>query len=1152
MPEYSKDQQSVIQHERGSLLVSAAAGSGKTTTMVAHVVKLLQTEDIDRIVMMTFTRDAAAQMRSRIRQQLTQALREDPSNRHLQRQLLLLPAASIGTIDSFCNRLVRDHFYLADLSPELRLADGREMDLLCDQLLEQILEEAYQEGREAFFALRNAFSNEKNHNDLKSMIRELYETAKNDPDPAGWLEGCLSRLPESEEEFRQSDIYRRMMEKTRDRLKNILARALEMKEYYLAADNEKAGQVLEKDAEIISSLLREEDGELMMLRAASEEFDSKPRKLDQEDSELFDAFRGTPSGKKGYLSEFKAMVKNYRGFREEWRLLRLTGEPAQEAVFLAQTLSERLEQHLRDKNMTDFAGMEHHALRLLLRQEPDGARHLTELAKQLQQQYREVIVDEYQDINPIQEEILKALAGDHLFMVGDVKQSIYRFRRARPSIFTDKYTAYSQAEDPMRRCLDLKENYRSRQAILEGVNDLFAALMTPETGGVLYDEKASLKAAASYPSRGDAPQYILINTDSLTEEGAREQALWIASKIRQMLDEQTPVYDLNHQTTRPLAKSDIVILLRKSRRAPLYAGVLESFGIPALFPRKKGFYETTEVKTVLSLLSVLDNPRQDIPLAALMLSPIGGFEEEELAGMRLEGEKTDGLWDLLLKRREEKALRFIARVERWRSLADYYTLPELIRALLYESAYDLYIRSAAGCHIENIEELIRLAEDYEESNYRGVYQFLQYVEQQRKAKTKDRGEADYLPATADAVRIMTIHGSKGLEYPVVFAAGCDEDFDIRETQGNYLIDEEGIFLQSIDPESLVKADNLLTREAKDRIRGEALSEEMRLLYVAMTRAREHLFLLGRGSLADDEKKWRGPGGRHDRSVPTDMVQKAKNYQDFFLMASARGLLPHVNITEIMPEDLEALKGEKTKPAGALSPQSAAGGYEEAPPYQYPFPLPEGVRNAYSVSELTKGRETPRREDSVSAGAETAEIYQGEERLLNAAERGTAYHRLMEYLPLKEGTDEEEIRRFIRQEQESGRLSAQEAKEIDPAQVAPFFQEEPGRRALAAHAKGKLRREAPFMLGVPYSEIDPESKWQERVLVQGIIDMVFEEDGKLILVDYKTDRVNAEDVLRERYGGQLALYKKALEQAEAMPVTEVYIYSFCLKRFLKLQ
>lgn len=1174
---FSKDQQQIVDHKAGSLLVSAAAGSGKTTTMVGHVLKRLETADLDRMVILTFTRAAAGEMRQRIMDELTKALEADPHNAHLQKQLFAAPLAAIGTIDSFCMTLVREHFDKLDLAPDLRLADDKELKLIRDDILEQLLEEAYQDGSESFFALCTDYSSEKNHDDLKAMILKLYEVSRNDADPEAWLDRCLAAYPDTAEEFLRQPAADRMFRALRRRVEECAAQAEDIADSLRGDPSPALAGMFREDKALFARMLAAKDLDALYTAIRTSDF---PRqcKTDKETSALLGKYRSAKSAQKsgGYVHDVKALAEDYRGLAEEFRLLKLTEQPVAELVRLTKLFGRRVEEQCRERNVTDFAGIEHYALQLLTEKNEAGERVPTPLARELRGHYEEVIVDEYQDVNQLQEHILNALTADALFMVGDVKQSIYRFRRAKPGVFIEKYDRYEEDAGSPHRRIDLRENYRSRKEVLEGANDLFRAVMSPEAGGVAYDGRAQLNPAAAYEGEGQPPRLVLVETESAVDDGTREQARYIAAEIRRLFRENAQFYDVKKKDFRPLTLKDIVILLHTRKRAKTFADVLQQAGIPAVYPHKSGFFERREVKTMIALLKITDNPRQDIPLAAVMLSPAGGFTEEDLVRVRTGGAPGTELWDSLQAQRGDARIdAFLGRIEAWRALADYQPLPELIRSLFRLSGYEAWLNGHPGeGDPGNIRSLMELAGAFENGAGRGLFAFLRQLEDQKKLKIADQGEAERIVSGMNAVRIDSIHSSKGLEFPVVFLAQAEGAFNESDSQGVFFTDEdEGIALKTVDAANYIHTENLLYDRIQDKIRRDGRSEEVRLLYVAVTRAQERFYLVGRVKDAETERdKFRLLRPPADGRIPASLVLDQNSHLKMVLAAEGNGLLPHFDVETVRPEDLprsadlrnEPLPGDGHEADPDEKTDLTAGTEEPAAGFRYPFPVPKGMKAAYSVSELKAAwengkeegpgpqtKEQPRGMRLPAGIPEGMEDAQEEKTLLNAADRGTAYHKLMEHLPWECGPQPEKVREYLDTAVSLGFLTPEEASAIEPERVSAFFAHPVGQRSLEAARKGKLRREQPFMMGIPGTEIDPAAPADETVLIQGIIDLYFEEDGRLILADYKTDRHVTPRILRERHGAQMAWYARALRAAGSRDVSEVWIYSFDLKDFVRL-
>ncbi len=1176
---FTEKQQKIVDHRNGSLLVSAAAGSGKTSTLIAHVVeRIREGGDLGRLIIVTYTRAAAGEMRERLRVSLEAALRQEPENRHLRHQLALLGQARISTIDSLCQRLVRSYFQMLEgISPDLRIAEEAELKLLSRDLMDEVLEEAYQEGSADFYALLDGYSSEKDHESIIEEVLSLYDSAQNAPFPERWLAGAAPHFPETVQELKDSFWMRALTEKMRLAVQKLAEKQDKLIRELEENEAEHAAFLTQLREERRLSRTWEEAEDYFALRDALKDFrapslNRKDLKADPAYEEIKE-IRGTPSSG-GYYSLLAPLRKPpFVPPEEELRLLKLTEAPLRALISLAQSFSKKLDAACRERGIASFMDMEHYALRLLIRDDAEGAPVPTDLARELQQGIDEIIVDEYQDINQVQEYILRGLSGEeagrpNLFMVGDVKQSIYRFRRAEPGIFMKKYAAFSENESDRHRKILLRDNFRSRASVLQSANRLFGRLMSLSFGGVDYDSETALNPAAQFEGPDPKPRVLLLSSGESAARRLKDEGRLIAYTIRKMMDEKVRVRTKlpdGSMGTRDLCYRDIVILSRSLKNGAAFAAALKSYGIPAVAQENKGFYDTLEVQTLLSLLTVLDNPRQDIPLAAVMLSPIGGFTEEELALSLPESPAEAGsslyerVWSLPAESADGRIGIFREKLELWRTKAGYCRVPELLDLLLEESGYDLYLQAmpSGTVRLANVRQLKEMAASYEESSYRGLHQFLRYVERQKDLQL-DVGEAPLLSDGSDVVRIGTLHSSKGLEYPVVFLAGLGKQFNETDLGSWALIHSSyGMALLSSDREAYMKCGNLWRRFVSEELRRDGRAEELRLLYVGMTRAEEQLILVG--SMKDEPEE-------ATRKQADKAPEDAASFLDWLLQCRGQGDELGMQWEFFTPEEIPgpaemALEGQtkRWKTLAETSDPVLKADLKARLDWKYPHgSIP---KLSLSVSELkkqepsavgkteTKGRASA---GSVPAGR----LFQSDspemgEDVLSAAQKGTAFHKLMEHLPPDMTGDTEEIRAYIRQAQEKGIFSAEESATLDAEAAAAFFRSSLGKRALAAAAKGKLYREKPFILGVPYAEIDPDSRLTETVLLQGIIDMYFEEAGKLILIDYKTDRVSRLEELVQRYRVQLMYYQRALQQATDQVVAEVYLYSTVHKRFVAL-
>ena len=1164
---FTAKQQMVVDHRRGSLLVSAAAGSGKTSTLVAHVVsRIREGGDLGRLIIVTYTKAAAGEMRERIRLELEDALSRTPQDRHLRHQLAILGQARILTIDGLCNRLVRSYFQQIDgLTPDLRIADEAEIRLLSQDVMEEVLEEAYREESPDFYALLDGYSNEKNHDEIIGQVLSLYDSSQNAPFPEDWLASALPEFPATEQALQETSWMRSAAQRLQTAVRTLgerqeaLIRELEAEEAEHGAvlTQLKAEREISRSWELLTDYYPLRDA-LAVFRIPA--FTKKEFKQDPSYDSIKAVRGGFTTG--GYYQLLAPLRKPpYIEPAEELRLLALTKAPARALISLTERFAEKLGQACRERSMATFMDMEHYTLRLLMEKSESGRLVPTELARELQQGLDEIIVDEYQDINQVQEYILRGLSGEdsghpNLFMVGDVKQSIYRFRRADPGIFMEKYASFSSDEGALHRKILLQDNFRSRAAVLESANRLFSGLMSRDFGGVDYDESVALNPAAAFPGPDPQPRILLLQSEENAATRAKEEGRLIAWSIRKLLAEKRQIREKRadgREGMRPLSWGDIVILSRSLGYGASISRVLKSYGIPAVAQENKGFYDTLEVQTLLSLLAVLDNARQDIPLAAVLLSPFGGLTQEELARdlpAALPGK------DLLDRVREAAATMpgsgydiFLQKLENWRDLAACLAVPELLDKLLSESAYELYLKAmpSGAVRLANLRQLMQMAADYEQSSYRGLHQFLRYVERQKDLEI-DVGEAPLLSGGADVVRIGTLHSSKGLEYPIVFLAGLGRKFNETDLNSPVLIHaEHGLALMSSDGEARMKCGNLWRSFVAEAIRREGRAEELRLLYVGMTRAVEQLFLVGSLSTDPEEatEKQRGKA-----------PETAGCFLDWLLQCRGAGNELGCSWEIYHPEDIPQPEAETVKEQLSrwqtdrerTDPKRLTALREQLA-WQYPYTaLP---KLSFSVSELKHAaEETPA---AVSRPPQVRMAPDEEDaEALSAAQKGTAFHKLMEHIPPEKAADREGAAAYIREALAKGIFTEAEAASLDPGAAAAFYRQPVGRRACAAAEGRRLLREKPFILGIPYRELEPESESDETVLVQGIIDLYFEEADGLILVDYKTDHVKDAAELIRRYRTQLSYYSRALAAASDKIVKEIYIYSTCLRRFIPLE
>ena len=1156
MTRWTEEQERAIALSDRRLLISAAAGSGKTAVLteriVARVLDPKHPVDIDELLIMTFTRAAAAEMRERIRRRLEdclqQALRDGESGiaARAKRELAELDAARITTIDSFCLTVLREHADRLAVDPAFRVGSEEELRILQNDVLEELLEEQYEKADPAFLRFADAFSQGKADLGIGEEILALYRFAESLPWPEEWLLRVEAEAERTDGNVSESAYQRYMAEEFRKLGAELCGFA---EEAQLLCEE---GGLNGYEGAVQSDL-----GKLQRLRAA-EDYPAACLALT-----AFQTYDRLGRNKKDSDPDCASRVKSLREFWKKAlkKPLEAFGRGDAEAadrvedaetvrtlIGLARDFSARFLAKKREKNLLDFSDLEHETLALFWESDAVGKRHPSEIAREYQAAFLEIYVDEYQDSNGVQEELLRAIETGRLFLVGDIKQSIYGFRHAKPELFAEKYRNYRKddggaAEPGIDTRVDLRKNFRSREAVLASCNAVFSYLMREELGGVRYDADAALYPGAAFPipEGGEdsyATELMLVERDAEGEETAAVvEAEAIATRIRELLD---PAKGLRISDgeggLRAATYGDIAILLRAtSGQAERFVEVLMSHGIPALAEQKTGYFDATEVRTVLSLLRAIDNPFRDIPLAAVLRAPIGGLSEEELASLAAKGEGVS-----LYERLEAavatapestaavKAAALFRKLEAWREAESYLELPQFLRLLYTESGYrnEEAARPGGELRFANLQMLIVKAEEFESIGYRGLSDFVRYIDNLKKYNA-DYGSAQLPGEEAAAVRIMTVHKSKGLEFPIVFLAGLSKRFNQRDLSRGILYDEKlGIAADAVDYDLHAKGGTAKKAAFAWHLRTEALGEELRVLYVAMTRAKEKLILVagfkeGTEPLPDGESS--------DEPLCTAELRSANSYLEWILMAMARDkALCRIVVRQVSSEAAareiletgekvlrlreELRKAEETPPTETEVARFA--------PLMKPYAHAEDVRLQvkWSASELKRLREE--REEGLSAPLFSLPQDGGSE---VAARRGTAYHKLFERIDFTRSWTEEGLRDFLKELAETGALPEEDGALIALPPVIRFLQS-----ALAARLAAR--------------EADPSRQSEEPVVVQGVIDAWFEEVGQLVVLDYKTDKATEEAHYREKYTAQLSLYARALAMTEEKTVAEKLIYS----------
>ena len=1192
---WTEDQRKVINIRNRNLLVSAAAGSGKTAVLVERIVSLItdkeQPVDVDRLLITTFTKAAAGEMKERIGKALSERLKEDPHNEWLQRQESLVHRAQITTIHGFCLYVIRNYFHTIDLAPNFRIADEGEMKLLKQDIAHQIVEEYHRQKDPAFIRFADSYGNGNRGNGLDDMILKLYEYAIASPQPEKWLWSCADAY-DMPEDGSWSDFagQEELLAELHTAAGDLLTEIQKARKLAQLPDGPQAyEEALAQDEQQLTYLVESDSVECFQTRLEGVSYARLPSRRSKAMAGVDDALIDQVMELRSVMKDgLKDLQKQYFDIpsEEQFAQLRATAELVRTYVQVTLSFMERLTAEKRRKNILDFADQEHLALKILTR-EVDGKLVPSETADLFADYFAEIMVDEYQDSNLVQEAILDSISKsrrgrDNRFMVGDVKQSIYRFRQAEPGLFLEKYAHYGEKDGGIR--VDLHQNFRSRSTVLDAVNEAFYRIMRPELGGIDYDEDAALKAGASYPEEDHMTAELLLLQKEEWEQLQREcrwtkaeaEAHMIAGKIRYLFREGKVTED---GQLRPVRPGDIAILLRTmSGWSETFVRVLQEEGIPASAQSREGYFQTMEVETLLAYLRVLDNPTQEIPLAASLHGLLGGFSSEELAKIRASSPES-GFYAACRQYREQgeeaelrdRLISFFEQVDRYREQASFLSVHELLWRILMESGYLIQVRALPGGiqRQANVEMLLAKAQDYEKISYHGLFHFVRYIERMQKYQM-DFGEADISGKSGEAVQIMSIHHSKGLEYPVVFAAGMGKSFNRQDGREKMIFHSRwGVGLDYVDTEARMKCPTLMKQLIRRQNLMDGLGEELRVLYVAMTRAKEKLILTGMAS-----EKLIAAGRKGERLLFSDLmgaecplawILPALNpeEQESSVKISIVSMEQVIReaIREQMAEQLSRDELERRLLYG-MRDQESEDRIESLLNWTYAWKDRTAAKQKYTVTELKKQR----LQEEMEYGEE---LYPEEEIVplvpqfiekteeKTGAARGTVYHTVMEWLDVvhmakvfEHGDQESIIREELDRLCAAGKLSEEDRRAVREQDLVRFCKTDLLKQLAAAESQGKLWREQPFVIGLPGDEADGSDP-EETVLIQGIIDAFFEEEDGVVILDYKTDRVHAAKELKERYQAQLDYYARAVAQTTGKTVKEKLIYSFSLGKTIFL-
>ncbi|MHB1392763.1 MAG: helicase-exonuclease AddAB subunit AddA [Clostridia bacterium] len=1244
---WTDEQARAISEDRCNLLVAAAAGAGKTAVLVERIIRKITHPDtpvdIDRLLVVTFTNAAAAEMRERIGAALSKVLEvaqkdEGLNTRNLQRQLALLGKSSITTIHSFCLDVIRNNFHTIDLDPAFRIADDTEALLLQIEALEELIESKYEPENctEAFLSLVECYGGNRDDKKLMDLVSTIYEFVQSHPWPEVWLKDAVEAFNAADGmDFGDTKWARIMIENISLELSGLQS----VLEGALAAAERAQGlspyiPVLQEDSLRVKAMLRAcvEGGGWDALYESFKtlEFTRMPRCGKEVDLIAQEEVKGIRDDVKGKLNKLrKELISGSSGeLASDLRQL----HPIMDSLgSLVLEFAAVYQDKKKQKGVIDFNDLEHFCLKVLTSRDEDGKALATQAALGLRERFEEIYIDEYQDSNLTQEVILGMVSREeegepNIFMVGDVKQSIYRFRQAKPELFLKKYDTYSGDADSKYRKILLYKNFRSREDIINGVNYIFSQIMSKNLGDIDYTDKEALNTGAVFEvpevpedSFGGAVELHIIDSreaavteaegpdESLDESGEAGLTLDIdiedkpdsiqcearvaAKRIKELVADGScafMVVDKDTKKYRPARFSDIVILMRTTKNwADVFAEELSMHGIPVYTDTGSGYFRTIEISTIIALLQIIDNPLQDIPMLAVLRSPIAGFDAEELIDIRL-FDRDVTFYEAMVKAAAaegelgSKAAGFIERLSRWRGKSFYLSTDELIWYLYNDTGYYSFVGAMPGGvrRQANLRMLFDRARQYEESSFKGLFNFINFINK-LKGSQGDMGSAKTLGEKDDVVRIMSIHKSKGLEFPIVFVCGAGKGFNLTDAAKGILLHHDlGIGPDFIDHKRRIWYPSIFKQALKYKIRLESLSEEMRILYVAFTRAKEKLIITG--IVNDPVKsaaKWKSSSGAKSQKVPVFDILKGKCYMDWICTALMRHPsgqlaeklgLEQQDLYEGIDSDqwdirlwdrdevlrdikLEEHNGEELIGEVALtSAEPAADPYTEIIKrleWEYPYSAYEKLPVKVSVTELKQYFNTVAADEYYTQAAPSIKQrprFLEESSEMTAAEKGSLMHFALQHMDFGGDISEKDIRNQLEGMVAAELLTEVQAQNVNSRKLLSFIQSALGKRLIDSK---KLYREVPFTMEVECAEVfgslPKDGHEEETIVVQGIIDCYFEEEGKLVLVDYKTDYVPDGDAeqLKEKYRTQIEYYARALKQITGKEIAGKYIYLF---------
>ena len=1205
--EWTKEQKQAIIEKGSNILVAAAAGSGKTAVLVERIIKKVVEDeiDIDKLLVVTFTNAAASEMRERVLDAIYKKLEDNPNDEKLLRQITLLNKASICTIDSFCLEVVRNNFFeLENLSPNFRIADTTEIELLKQEVIEDIFEKKYEEEDKDFSKLIHTYTSYRDDTPLKDLILKIYNYIQSNPFPEKWLNKKIEmfNLKEKiEEDFSKTEWGKVLLVRIKNELddaitslkvaRDILSNDIELENYL---------NIIIHDIDMLDNLNKSLDSwdNAYKINENIEFIPWKGKRIDKTEKDEAKKIRDTVKENLKFLNNI--LICDSKTANQDISdmypiLIKLKS--------LILEFEKEFSKRKREKNIVDFQDIEHFALKILIK-ETDEKIESSDIAKKYQEKYEEIAIDEYQDSNLVQEYILNSVSrGNNIFMVGDVKQSIYKFRQAMPELFINKYKKYKNKEnkkDDDNLKIQLFKNFRSRENVLYFTNLIFQDIMSEELGDIEYNEEEYLNLGANYKESKENlnTEIDLIdlseeleeteenkedeeNNDEEKVENLELEAKFVANKIKGLVDSKFKIWDNKKEEYRDIKYKDIVILLRStSTAAPVYEQELLNLDIPVFADSSQEYLESIEIETIMSLLKIIDNPMQDIALVCVLRSYIGKFTDNDLVQIRL-SDKYDNFYTCMQKaiidvdiKLKEKIQKFLEKLEIWRKEKEYLALDEFIWKIYSDTGYYNYcgLMPNGVLRQANLKMLFQKAKDYESSNFKGLYNFINFIDK-LKISSGDMGSAKLIGENENVVRIMSIHKSKGLEFPIVFLSNIGKQFNLNDLKEDILFHQEmGIGVKYINYDMQIKYDTLTKASVKDKILLETLSEEMRILYVALTRAKEKLYITG--VVRDFEKELENikvkveKYKKENNKVNPILIRKAKRYLDWILLVyqyekkecadkvelniyKKKELLK--KLIKLDKEEIDVIKEIEKKNKNNEKIEEI----NKILNYKYPNQIDTIIPTKTSVTALKelKNKNINEMEEMIderNISFNTPKfLNENKEENITASRKGTLIHLCMQRLNEKEEYDIGKIESLISDLEAKKIITSKEKEAINPIKILQFTKTNIWKELKSAK---KVEKEKPFYINIKAKDIY-EEKTDENILVQGIIDLYYiNKDGDLNLVDYKTDYVEKgkENELINKYKNQLKLYKKALEDVYKKEIKNVYIYSVYLDKQIKIE